>query len=289
MFSHSINTLAVIRAAVAVSARNMNNYTSLCLGIFFLFVSAESFLLHTNIGKFLHNINLKIQNHSLASPANLKVDRSILESAFEGFRNIIDDPLRINEQTLNYEMIDVIKTRGYMKNLQIEHLKNMTLDHLYISEDNLYTEFVIRIPRLEISGLYNSTCYLKQYDFDIYGNGSFKWLIVDFKIKANFTLKKMNTEYMQLDKINLDQSINSSKFEIKNLLNDEDVSTVVSEVLTVVIPPLHNYFKPVINEFINRLMLLYSEIVFSKLNTKDFVGVIHEFKEKSNINNFVSS
>lgn len=181
------------------------------------------------------------------------------------------------------------RTRGYVRNLQVENLKNVRLDHLYITKDTLYSEFVISIPKLQISGLYNSSCYLKQYDFDIYGNGTFKWSIVGFQMRANFTFKKMKTGYMQLDKVKWDQSIKSSKFEIKNLLNDEEFSSVVSEVLTVVIPPLHNYFKPVIDEFIIRLMLLYSEILFSNLTTKDFVCIIFAFKDQYNKNNVLPS
>lgn len=61
------------------------------------------------IPEFLHNVLGKAQNHTLSCSADLKVDRNVLEEAFQGFRNIIDDPLYINEQTLNYEMHDVVK------------------------------------------------------------------------------------------------------------------------------------------------------------------------------------
>lgn len=168
-----------------------------------------------------------------------------------------------------------------MKNLEIKYLRKMVLEHIHLSKDNLYTEFVITVPRLEVTGLYNTSCYLNHYDFDLYGNGSFSWDLTDFKIKANITLEKMTTGFMQLRKIAVDQSFNSSKFEIKNLLNDEDVSSVVSEIVSVVIPPLHNYFKPSIDDFFTRLIALYSEVLFSNITLDEFIGVIYAFKEKA--------
>lgn len=162
----------------------------------------------------------------------------------------------------------------------------MVVDHLHLSEDSLQSETILRIPLLEISGLYNTSVYLNHYDIDIYGNGSFKWQISDFKLKMNLSLtRNMKTECMQLQKVNIDQSMNGSKFEIKNLLNDETVSNTISDVVSIVIPPLHNYFKPVINELVVRLVALNSEVLFSNIKYDQFVSIIHAFADKAKSNN----
>lgn len=183
--------------------------------------------------------------------------------------------------------IDTFRIRGHVKNLEIKFLRTMLLEHIFMSNDTLYTEIIITVPQLRVTGLYNTSCYLNHYDFDLYGNGSFQWDLSEFKIKANITLDKMTTGFMQLKKISVDQSINSSKFEIKNLLNDEDVSSVVSEIVSIVIPPLHNYFKPTINDFFTRLIALYSEVLFSNITLEEFIGIIYAFKDKATNNNVV--
>ncbi len=165
----------------------------------------------------------------------------------------------------------------------------MTLEHVFISEDNLYSEIVVSIPFLEATGFYNVSCYINHYDFNLHGNGTFKLELSNLKIRVNFTMDEMQTGYMQLHKVKLDQSINSTKFEIHNLLNDEEVSSVVSEIVTIVIPPLHTYFKPVINDFISRIIALCSEVVFAKLKFTEFVGLVYAFKEKSISSNLVAA
>lgn len=144
------------------------------------------------------------------------------------------------------------------------------------------------MPLLEIIGLYNASCYVNEYNFDLYGNGSFKWLLNNFTININFTFDPMKTEYMQLQKSKLDHTIGSSKFQINNILNDDTVSSTISEIITIVLPFLHNYFKPVINEFVIRIISLYSEIIFSNLKHSEFVGIIHAFKDKAITENLVS-
>lgn len=183
--------------------------------------------------------------------------------------------------------VHTFRIRGNVKNLEIKFLRTMRLEHIFMSNDTLYTEIVITVPLLRVTGLYNTSCYLNHYDFDLYGNGSFQSDLSEFKIKANITLDKMTTGFMQLKKISVDQSFNSSKFEIKNLLNDEDVSSVVSEIVSIVIPPLHSYFKPTINDFFTRLITFFSEVLFSNITLEEFIGIIHAFKDKATNNNVV--
>lgn len=59
--------------------------------------------------EFGNEIYKKIQNHTLTIPRNQRVDNNVFQLAFQGFRNVIDDPLIINEQLLNYEMRKVVK------------------------------------------------------------------------------------------------------------------------------------------------------------------------------------
>lgn len=101
-----------------------------------------------------------------------------------------------------------------------------------------------------------------RHNISAYGNGSFSFQIDNLGVFLNVTMQKDQQGYTSLSKIDWNQTLGGIKIEIKNLLGDEEVSTVVSENLSVIVPALHKAYKPIIDDFMSRAVTQYCKILF---------------------------
>lgn len=148
------------------------------------------------------------------------------------------------------------------------------MNRVFIADDDSYGEVEITFPVLRVAGSYNMTFWLDRYNISMYGNGSFAFELENLKVALNLTFEKTSQGYGELNKIGWNQTLEGVKIDITNLLDDAEVSSVLSENLSVIIPSLHRTYKPTIDEFMSNAVTVYWKVLFLKNNLSDLNNAV---------------
>lgn len=65
------------------------------------------------LAEFLQNITSKKYESKSTHSEYRKLDKNAVIAAFEGFRQIIDDPMVVSEQPMSYNIADIIRYLVY--------------------------------------------------------------------------------------------------------------------------------------------------------------------------------
>lgn len=160
-------------------------------------------------------------------------------------------------------------------------MKNATLDHVFISDKDSYAQLQVTFPLLNVAGWYNMTFHLDRHNISIYGNGSFSIELNNLAIVSNVTLAKTQQGYTIVNKIVWNQTLSGVAVKIDNLLDDAQVSSLFSENLSVVLPVLHNSYKPLIDDFMARAVMLYGKMLFFNSKNANVETIIAAFAKKT--------
>ncbi|XP_003691956.2 uncharacterized protein LOC100865493 [Apis florea] len=182
------------------------------------------------------------------------------------------DPLRIENMNIDLNEKGLISLKGILKNLRSNGLSDYEVNRGDFTLIGLKGDIGLLFNQINIMTDYNVTGTLVD-SFSIFGNGNIRAVIKGLNVTIDLKLG-VNNNKVNISNLVFHAHLKECNCVITGLYNDEEVSKLLSKVITEVLPGLlddyqteiSNYASPIIAKTLNKFL--------NNISLKDLLDII---------------
>ncbi|RZC39873.1 uncharacterized protein BDFB_009073, partial [Asbolus verrucosus] len=187
------------------------------------------------------------------------VFEDMINQTIEGLRQNIPDPLLISNLSINLPEGGVLVGDANVSNLELTGLQGFQVPYLNLAMIGMRLNFTFVFPLINVNTDYWADVLLAEL-IPVYGNGRANVHLTDIEIQGS--AQAQLGDVIAVKNLRIQLYLGTATFDVHGLLDNEDFSTIVNEMLTDMVASfidnhqkfISDTFSPIIEELINGIL-----------------------------------
>ncbi|RZC38239.1 uncharacterized protein BDFB_010032 [Asbolus verrucosus] len=200
------------------------------------------------VGAFAYSGNLQPEAEVTIEPY---IFEDLINSTIESFRANLSDPLLLDAYEIDLPDNGTILGNASIANLELKGLKGFQVPYLNFALIGFRLNFTIDLPVLDLYTDFNLNLLIAD-TLAIWGNGNVTVHLDNIDIQGSAQANL--TDGLSVDNVRIQLQLGNGTFEIHGLLDDEDLSSLLSSILNDLAVKLIDENQELITEIISPII-----------------------------------